>query len=345
MNEKSLNKHQLEELFTKHKDIPNINEIVFMGKISDGNAKNNIKNPNYSEFTLYNNGTKEKSFPTVKVTIDIPSPFRLDKKNTYFISKIPVFTSDIYVDGFKEVITDETEYIMGSGKLQNYQVLRKATPDSHLMNFLDDLMTRMGDRHPQSRMDVAKILNAFIEKKDNLKMALTNIWCNHIENANEIAKELLEQEKLPQINEVKLQGLVYMPPSIRRVQSEAKYSIHFKMRIKREKEDILIPDLYDADYDYINVVGFGEQCVEWFEKIKQGYPVLLTGRIETAKFKKAQRITPIQKEELSNFFGVDTENPYIKEIERYFFTHKIFINMPAFNVWADTIETNISKMQ
>ena len=345
MNEKSLNKYQLEELFNKHKDIKNINEIKFMGKISESNHKLNIKNPNYSEFTLYKNNVKENSFPTVKVTIDIPSPFRLDKKNTYFISKIPVFTSDKYVEGFKNVINEDTQYIMGAGKLQNYQVLRKASPDSNVMKFLDELMTRMGDRHPQSRMDVAKILNIFIEKKDNLKMALTNIWCNEIENANEIANELLEQEKLPQINEVKLQGLVYMPPSIRRVQSEAKYSIHFKMRIQREKQDILIPDLYEADYDYINVVGFGEQCVEWFEKVKQGYPVLVTGRIEAAKFKKAQKVTPMQREELSNFFGVDIENPYIKEIERYFHTKKTFINIPAFNVWADTIETNISKMQ
>ena len=270
--------------------------------------------------------------------------------NQPYITKIPLFTTDNYTECYKNVIQNDTDYLAGIGHLQNYKVVIKRKPSDMSKKFFYDLIVNQLEKKPSMVFEVEKILGLLIEnnktQETQQNMILTNIWCNNVENGNDLANKKIDEKKLPEINEVTLQGLVYMPPSIREIKNKEEYSVHFKVRVKRQKDDINqnVPKMHEAEYDYINVIAFGNLALEAFESVKQGHPVFVTGRIESSKFLKAKRISPYQKEKIAELLGLGIDTPYIKAIEDYFINNKITIEYPNFNIWADKIITNENNL-
>lgn len=342
MNEKSLNRQELDYLFEKYADVPNINEIKFMGKIASG-LEGKMDNPHY-----YNITPKEGNghpFMTARMMTELVSPNRISTKGNHYITRIPVFTSDRYAIEFQERMNEPMDYVMGIGHLQNYKVVQKHQITLDDLGFLKDMLDRMGETDLQKAYDIARILHIQVDDRNRSYMTLTNIWCNNTEKGDELAQQMIDDGELPQVNDARVQGLVYMPPSIRELHSDEAYSLHFKMRIKRHKEDNQeVPTLHQADYDFLNVICFGQKAVKWFGEVKQGHPVKVHGRIESSKFKKVRRITAQQVSEVARYLGVGVDNPCVMEIKRYFDSKNENIEYPNFNIWADDVVTDESQM-
>ena len=351
MNEKSLNREELEELFNKYSYIKNINEIKFLAKINKPTNNTNLKfsNPNYS--IIRPSDRNLDSFATARTIVEIPSPYRMGANNQPYITKIPLFTTDNYTECYKNIIQDDTEYIAGIGHLQNYKVIVRRKPNEQAKSFFYDLIVNKLEMKVSTVFEVERILGLLVDNnnknhEEKQNMVLTNIWCNNIENGNDLATKKIEEKKLPEINEATIQGIVYMPPSIREIKNKEEYSVHFKVRVKRQKDDINqhVPKMHEADYDYINVIVFGQQALEAFDSLKQGHPVLVTGRIESSKFLKAKRINQYQKEKIAELLNMGLDTPYIRAIENYFIDNNITIEYPNFNVWANKIITDENSL-
>ena len=87
MNIKALNKNELHDLFQKYKDVPNINEIKIMGKVTEFSQRGDSTkgNPVYSIISPKTE-LSVAPFETVKLSLDIPSPARIDAEgNPYLI--------------------------------------------------------------------------------------------------------------------------------------------------------------------------------------------------------------------------------------------------------------------
>lgn len=339
MNVKSLNQAQLDELFDKHKNIPNINEIKYMGKITEKKGETKITNPVYKTISPANGNP---SFQTAKLTIELPSPMRISKTGEPYITKIPVFSTGETVDEIKNVLKDGCKYISGVGKVQNYKVRETNHNDDGFEEFLYEILTQYGYNIDEKMESVLEYLKMSRKATTNQDITLTNIWSNNIMPCDELAEEMLKDGKFPEINEVELQGLVYMPPSIRRIQSDNKYSLHTKLRIKRryKEENPMVPLSHETDYDYINIIGFGENMEEMFGKIKQGYPLNVTGRLESFVFRQTKHIIPKQKKDLALILEVEPEAPIINDIAEYFSKKKILVEFPSYNVLATSFNTD-----
>ena len=352
MNEKSLSRDDLQYLFDKYKHVPNVNEIKFMGEVARFKPTKGHthaqKNPFYRRFFIKNDeGETVKEFETAKVIVNLPSPVRLDAGGNYYPTRIPVFTSDFGVENFRSVLiqTEEGEekpqqFIRGVGRVQNFNIVGKARPSDAAWQFLQELSIRIyGKEDREAIIRLAKILRLSIDSRDNVLIPLTNIWCDVIEDAGEEAKAFHAKYIPVQVNEVTLQGIVYMPPSIRMLKYDGA-SVHFKLRVKRKDEEGRnIPTMHESNrgYDYINIVGFGDRVEEWYEHIEQGHPVKVIGRLESSRYRKNLSVNDIQRRQLSEFLEVPLYHDYINDTVEFISKLKEKVVVPNFNVWATDI--------
>lgn len=346
MNIKALNKNELHDLFQKYKNVPNINEIKIMGKVTEFSKRGDSTkdNPIYSlispkaEFGVV-------PFETVKLSIDVPSPARIDAEGNPYKTRLPLFTTGESVVEYKNVLNDETKYVCGIGRIQNYKVKTRFVENDATNKFLYNLVERVnGSPNMELYEELKQILRVSYNGADVNNVTLVNIWCNHIENGNDVASELVAKGKLPEVNQVRLQGLVYMPPSIRQLSSGG-LSLHVKLRVRRQdSSDQPIPIMHQAKYDYINIIAFGDKVEEYYENIKQGHPIYVTGRLESSHFRKQKKVSNIQANQLASKLGVLPDSSIIKDIENYFIDKKEQITFPNFNIWADNIIYDESKL-
>ena len=346
MNIKALNKNELHDLFQKYKDVPNINEIKIMGKVTEFSQRGDSTkgNPVYSIISPKTE-LSVAPFETVKLSLDIPSPARIDAEGNPYRTRLPLFTTGEPVVEYKNVLTEDTKYVCGIGRVQNYKVKARFVENDETNKFLYNLVERVnGSPDMELYESLKEILKVSYNGADVNNVTLVNIWCDHIENANDVATELVENGKLPEVNQVRLQGLVYMPPSIRQLASGS-LSLHVKVRVRRQDSpDQPIPVMHQAKYDYINVIAFGDKVEEYYENIKQGHPIYVTGRLESSHFRKQKKVSNIQAYQLANKLGVLSDSPIIKDIENYFIEKKEQISFPNFNIWADNIVYEESEL-
>lgn len=357
VNKKSLNREELQELFDRYSNIPNINEIKFMGEVSRFKPSKGHthaqRNPTYRKFWIKNDdGELINEFETCKVIINMPSPVRLDDQGNCYPTRIPVFTTDFGVEQFRSVLKDNSEgqpfqYLYGVGKVQNFNVVEKATPSPEALQFLNELSVRIyGKVDADAIIRLTKILRFSIDSEDNILIPFTNIWCDEIHDAEEIAQQFKDAGEPVQVNEVTLQGLVYMPPSVRTLKYDGA-SIHFKLRVKRQNEEGRnIPTMHESTegYDIINVVGFGNQVEEWYEYINQGHPVKVKGRLESSRYRKNISVNEIQQKQLAEFLQVEYTHPYIQDTVNFINGMKQKVVTPNFNVWATEIVYDESQL-
>lgn len=345
MNERALNRKELDYLFNKYDDIENINYIQFLGNVAPANVSKKGVNPSFEYIDVNKPG--RTGYQTMRMMIEIPSPYRNGTHNQPYKTRIPVFTTDRAAEETLNMTRDGGlwEYVAGRGRLQNYNVVSdiKYNPD-----FMHLLYTRIVDQlnMPKEKVsEMARALGMLNGQYEKNFVSLTTIWSNSFMDGTEYAKHLDAIGKLKQFNNVCLQGLVYMPPSIRPMEKE-EFLLHFKVRIKRTTfpEDQNVPLLFRGDYDYINVVAFGDKCQEWFPKIKQGYPIRVMGRVESSKYRKAKKISDRQKTMIAEKLGIKRSDQIVADIADFFVDHSVPIEFPTFNVWANHIETDIEKI-
>lgn len=339
MNEKSLSKEELERLVRKFDFIENINEINFLGAVADPSVSaKKTSNPNFSP-----RKEGDETYETMRMTLEIPSPYRKGAHNQLYKTRIPVFTTDEFALKWKEYYESGQclSYAAGSGRLQNYDVIAEIKRDRDFMGFLKDVVGVLG--MPEGKaFELAYELGIISCYHKNNYVTLTGIWSNTFYDGFALAKDMEEKGALVQHNEVLLQGLVHMPPSLR-AQAQGGFILHFKMRIKRPFDNTgqHIPEPHRKTYDYINVISFGDQCVEWYDKLRQGYPVRVKGRVESSKYRKAKKLSAKKRHFVSKMLKIKEDDPLIQAIADFFDTHPVVVSFPTFNVWAESIETDL----
>ncbi len=347
MNDKSLSRRQLEDLFEYYEDMDYLNEMHFVGKISrpakskNTTAKNSTRNPNY--WMIKEDGT---SFPTLRIMLDFPSTVREDKLGVPMVSKIPMFTTgDKIIKPFKENFDREKhKFIAGHGRFQTYEIINVNSYDEEFVDLVNDIGRLAGIGEFEKRQ-IFELFRMSKEERVEQTLPMAEIWSNAFGDATERCLAKIEKGKDPYVNRVELQGLVYMPPDIRQVEKNYSYSLHFKIRVKRFYDDDSqpIPAMHDREYDYINIVAYGDQVVEWFENLQQGAPVHVTGCVETGRYLKIFRVTPKSKKILSTILQCSEDHSYIKMFTKFFRDNESRLNAiyPVYNVWADSVDTKI----
>ena len=345
MNERALNRKELDRVFDIFQDVENINYIRFLGNVAPPSVSKRGVNPSFEYIPVNKPG--RTGYQTMRMMIEIPSTTRQGANNQPYKTRIPVFTTD---KPAIDVLECQREgklwpYIAGRGRLQNYNVVSdvKYNPD-----FMHLLYTRIVDQlgFPKEKVsELARALGMLNGQYEKNFVTLTTIWSNIFMDGSQAVKIIESNGKIPQYNYVFLQGLVYMPPSIRPMDKED-YILHFKVRVKRTTfpEDQNVPLLFRGDYDSINVIAFGEKCQEWFGKLKQGYPVRVVGRIESSKYRKAKKISEREKTLISEKLGIKRNDQIVKDISDFFINNSVPIEFPTFNVWADEVETDIEQI-
>ena len=345
MNERALSRKELDQTFNMFKSVKNINYISFLGNVASSSVSKRGVNPSFEYIDVNKPG--RSGYQTMRMMIEIPSPFRKGAQNKAYKTRIPIFTTDLAAEETKDIYNSGNffEYVVGVGRLQNYKVVSdiKYNPD-----FMHLLYTRIVDGLGLPKEMVGEVarsigmLNGYYEKN---YIPLTTIWSNSFQDASSYVSKLEEAGELIQYNEVFLQGLVYMPPSIR-VMDKKDYILHFKVRIKRTNSPANqnVPLLFRADYDYINVIAFGEKALEWFDKLKQGHPVRVRGRLESSKYRKAKKLSDREKIIVAEKLGIKKNDEIIRDITDFFINNSVPIEFPTFNVWADEIETGLEEI-
>ena len=345
MNERALNRKELDYLFNKYDDINNFNYIEFLGNVAPASVSKKGVNPSFEYIDVNKPG--RTGYQTMRMMIEIPSPNRQGANNQPYKTRIPVFTTDKAAEETLAASRDGKlwEYVAGRGRLQNYNVVSdiKYNPD-----FMHLLYTRIVDQlnMPKEKVsEMARALGMLNGQYENNFVSLTTIWSNSFMDGTKFIKTLESLGRLPEVNNVYLQGLIYMPPSIRPMEKED-FMLHFKMRIKRTTfpEDQNVPLLFRGDYDYINVVMFGKECQEVFPKLKQGHPVRVHGRVESSKYRKAKKISDKQRIMIAEKLGIQRNDQIVNDIADFFVNNSVPVEFPTFNVWAKKIETDIEKL-
>ena len=358
MNKKALDKDSLQVLFDKYEHVVNKNEIRFLGEVvrfkpkKDGVGKQ-LPNPNYRDVVVKDdNGEVVKKFKTGRVVIEIPSPFRMDENQQLYPTKLSVFTTDYGVDNFQEVLpkpekNDEQDtarkWIFGIGRVQSHNVVANITTDNEILSFLRSISVRKyGCVKEDKLMEMAKVLHVMGGIGDVVLLPATNIWCDEIADACDIVPQYEEKNVPVQENSVLLQGLVYMPPSIKTL-NNGELCIHFKLRVKRQVEaERNVPIMQESQngYDIINVIGFGDNAETWFENIEQGHPVKVLGRLESSRYVSKLKVNERMQQELGDILEVPVGDSLIQDIVRFVDSQKRKISRPAYNVWANEIVTD-----
>lgn len=359
MNKKAINRDSLQALFDKYDHVVNKNEFRFLGEVAQfkiqktTGAGKDMKNPNYRELLVKDDkGNVINKIKTARVVVEIPSPFRMDENQQLYPTKIPLFTTDYGVDNFQEVLPKSAHYdygqenrkwIFGVGKIQTCNVVANIKTDNDIVDYLKSISIRKyGHVDIDKVVAMAKTIHVMGGVGDNLLIPSINVWCDEIADGSEVISKYQEKSLPIQENNALLQGLVYMPPSIKET-SAGEMCVHFKLRVKRfVEEGRNVPTMQESKggYDIINVVGFGDKATTWFEKLEQGHPVKVVGRLESSRYIARLEVNEYAQKEIAGILDIPVEDDMIQDIVKYVYKLKKKVNRPSFNVWATDIVTD-----
>lgn len=335
-----LSRKRLDELLAYFDGVEHINEFHYLGKIKK--SSNDRPNPFYMN---YHNSDTERIL-TATINLNIPSPKRYDKNGAPIVSPLSIFTTGKYAEMCNATLdTGTVMYIVGYGNIHNCRILDQTRYNPELVDLVRDIVFEAGKGDSEFK-SIFKALHMSYDKNDSQSIPFTHIWSNNMADGNEIAQSLKEGGHLPQINKVKIQGILFMPPSIRH--NSRRYILHFKLLVKRKMEypNQPVPEYFQAKHDYINVLCFGEYAEQWFNRLKglQGHPIRVLGRLEQGNYHYSQHL----KQEkiinlLSSTLNCTPDHVFVKEIIKFLKENNLMNDskIPAYNVWAEEISTRI----
>lgn len=353
MNLTPINKFKLQELFDKFDYLPNENKITLLGsyekKVNQQVGAGRTKfNPNYKYFKVYDDdGNVIESVDTAKVVIQVPAKNRVNEDGSPYRISIPLFTVGNGVKKIKEldeIYTEPKEYIYCTGAIQNFYVSRQNSPDPKMLEFLDKWMRMYrGEYDEQLATKMLKILRMGLDEKDGVQIPMLNVWIHEIINGSFMYRELFDKKKDTRINKAEITGLAYMPPSLRFSPDGRSGRVHFKVRVKRndpEGQSIPIAQQSRDGYDIINVIYQGDLAGEYFEAIRQGYPVKVSGSLENHRYSQKFSVNVIEQRELAELLGVNVQSNKVQDIVQFLDRAKLTESIPSYNIVADEIRTD-----
>lgn len=327
-----LSRKRLDELLAYFEDLENINDFRFLGKMSKGK-----KNPNYIVVTDSN----KESMLSARIKMEALSP------NRYSRLGISIFTTG-ETAAFCHANLDayNVQYIAGRGKIQNHTVLNRTRYNPAFVELVKETVAKF-DKGEKELKFIFKTLDMSYEKKMPTSTLFTTVWSNHIADGTFIAEALEKRGRPPQINRAELQGIMFMPPSIRFDGRRKTNVLHFRLRIKREMDDPdqPVPELSQATHDYVNVLCSGEYAEYWFERLRglQGYPVHVVGRMEGETYSyDPEKTTQKWAYKIASALQCATDHPLIKEMIDFLRKNKLDDrSIPTYNIWTEDISTKI----
>lgn len=291
MNEKPLNRYELEEIFQKFNYIPHINKVKVVGRIDD------VAKQQFQYTSSRNFGRK---LPMCRTIIEVPSPVKFGKGGMPYVSHIPILCVGDLAEEIASQNHEAGMFIQGTGRVQNYKVAKPCFADQEQ---IEHLMKALCLNDPEDGL-ITEILNIFNlngQKESQVKMTVA-------------AHEMSLSANHNFVNEVTLQGFIYMPPSLRYTRNNDIPSLHIKMVINRPDDLGPLPDSAVAERDIVNVMFYGEEAVEIYPKLKQGYPILVKGRMESDTYKTVIKARGEQEKQIADLLGVTEQHPILDEI-------------------------------
>lgn len=350
---KPLNRYELQEIFDRFAGLPYENKIALMGyyekRYDEPVERSKMRyNPNFRYVHVRDEaGEVLKTINTAKTILRVPSLTRTRADGTPYVASIPLFTTDAGVDTMKYINTatrEKKQYVYCTGAIQNCFIVRKAQPSPAIYPLLAEWMAQhRGGYNEALAAKILKILRLSLDYEDGVKLPMLNVWLRDIFDANEEARDLYDHSQPIGINRASITGLVYMPPSYRRGTDSTADRLHFKVRVKREdSEGANIPDAQQAvdGYDIINVIYLGERAREYYESLRQGYPVRVRGSLENYNFCQRTTVNSIEQHELARLLGVDVCSTAVQDIVSLVRRANLSETIPSYNVVAQDIATD-----
>lgn len=327
-----LTRKRLDELLAYFEDLENINDYRFLGKISKGK-----KNPNYIVVTDSN----RNSMLTARITMRFPV------HNHYSKLGFSIFTTGETAALCQATLdTKNVQYIAGRGRIQNHTVLNRAGYNPAFVELVKNTIAELGKGEKEFKI-IFKTLDMSYEERMPTSTLFTTVWSNHIADGTSIAEALQKSGRPPQINKAEVQGLLFMPPSLRYDPRREANVLHFRLRIKREMDDPdqPVPELFQATHDYVNVLCSGEYAEYWFERLRglQGYPVHVVGRMEGETYSYSpEKTTQKWAYQIASALQCATDHPCVRKIIGFLReNHLDDRSRPTYNIWTNDISTQI----
>lgn len=299
MNEKPLNRYELEETFKKFSYIPHINKVKVAGRIDD------VAKQQFQYASSRNYGKKLPMYRTIVEVLSVDTngkPIKIGAEGNPYVSHIPMMCVGDLAEGIASQKYEAGIFVQGTGRVQNYKVAKPCFADQEQIEYLMKALC-MNDPEDGLITEILNIFNLNGQKESQVKMTVS-------------AREMSLSENNDFVNEVTLQGFVYMPPSLRYTRNNDIPSLHLKMVINRPDDLGPLPDSAVAERDEVNVVFYGEKASELYPKLKQGYPIMVKGRIESDKYRPKIEVDANgeRKKKLVALLGVTEQHPILDEI-------------------------------
>ncbi len=336
MNERAFTRDQLEAVFQKYKDVPNINRIRFLGQISPAPKNKPFVNLAAGDNPLFRHTKNEdgESVTNARIVLDFPSLYRIKKNTgTPFLSRFAVFSFvpkvvDALQSHFDDPDIEHAQALAGVGRLVSYDIYSKTIVPRKFVQMIENLCAEFDASddavaHAFRLFQMGRNNNAAHDTDVHNIMHQVSIVSNEISVGDMLVKKLKEQNRPTLLNEVELQGLVYMPPNIRREKITNERTLQFRLRIKQPREEWTPRTFVSEDgYDYFNVVATGSQADEWYPIVKQGQPVHVKGALEQSLLARPLVVTDKARTVLATILGAPRSLPAITEIDNYLSEHR-----------------------
>lgn len=332
MYTKSLNHDELEELFQKYADMPNINQFDFLASVQE----DRIIHKGCKIRTYHIGRHSEASVDLGKVTLAMFSEKQHSKDgdNCYIttatcpVSLLPKLRTLYTPDGSSAMVS----HICGSARIQEMRPHMRHDMIPQYESFLKELVASLGLPR-KTAWEIAKITDFSSRRRIHRPM----LWLTDVGDGSKEASELTQAGCAPVRNRAHIAGLVYMPPSFSRE------GVQFRIHVRRPSEGLL-PEDYRAKEgrDLVPVIIRDHQLAERaYFQLRQGHPVYVEGTVEPTSFYKV--VQPKFLGDVAVLLGVSYDAPEIQRIRDFFPTNRkdsIMFCTPTLNVWADRILTD-----
>ena len=349
MNEKPIERGELQKLFDKFSYIQNQNEITVLGYFDKPHdIEKNRFNPNYRSLSIHHDiGNAVQEVQTVKLNLKIPSETRFTKQGDRLITNVPLFATGNGVEAVRAIdeklSAGERQYVLCRGAVQMFSVQQKAATPAAIVDFVQGWIPEyFGSYDEQLAMRIFQILRVAPDR-NGATLPMLNVWIHELQDGTNEAEKLEKEGTLVGINDASLTGLIYMPPSFKLLSNGPSGYIHFKVRVERhDVEGQVVPTAqYPKNgYDIINVIFQSPDVESDFKKLHQGYPVRVEGSLENYKFNKHLTMNPIERQELSELLSVAPYSDPIHKLSKFLWDANISIPIPTYNILARKIDAD-----